>query len=467
MISFLRDLMASDNNVNRPFPSLLLLGIVDFCCILIGLERIDSGKVFSGTIWIVVGVGSGLIGYYWPQIRLWFSDNRRWVIYSVLTLVLLLSVVGIYRHYYRNPVTAPSAVSPPTTKVLAPCPPDATIDVCNADNAKITNNHVLNGNVKVNNGNSPEISGNDIRNMAGSFHDVYERGRKLSDECQRRTMTIPYQIVLSDADLRNQIIGWKRNVPSVLEGDDLKQWAATFGNRQASRESLNTLCQDVDYNGDRMTFLRNLTLAKQRSESDSPTGNAGVIAENGSDLTMRDNQVSGYKNGVHVSHSKSDIEHNNIQASPHPLTQPPLPIGNLPTLGPRIRGLSITNPGIDLPQNPIPVGEIKSNLSLDEQKRIISSLAIQWKQEHGGAPARRLAFHWINEQLEQQNRDFRVEIPKDCPSAPNAPNVGVYVVPGATGQLNGDQIQGFQNGVVSGQHAVTNINGTSVASDCD
>jgi hypothetical protein len=177
--------------------------------------------------------------------------------------------------------------------------------------------------------------------------------------------------------------------------------------------------------------------------------------------------VSGYKNGVRVSGSKSDIEHNNIQASPHPLTRPPVPThGSVSTLGPRISGMMIISPGIDLPQNPVSAGGVTSTLSLDEQKRIISSLATQWKKEHGG-PARRRAFRWINEQLEQQHRDFRVEIPKDCPSAPNAPAVAVYVMPGATGQLDGDQIHGFENGVVSGQHAVTNIDGTTVASDCE
>jgi hypothetical protein len=78
MNSLLRGLMASDGNTNRPFPSLILLGIVDFCCILIRLEQINVGKIASGAIWIGAGIGSGLIGYYWPQIKQTIANVRAW-----------------------------------------------------------------------------------------------------------------------------------------------------------------------------------------------------------------------------------------------------------------------------------------------------------------------------------------------------------------------------------------------------
>ena len=78
MNSLLRGLMASDGNTNRPLPSLILLGIVDFCCILIGLEQINVHKISSGAIWIAVGVGSGLIGYYWSQIKRAIASVGTW-----------------------------------------------------------------------------------------------------------------------------------------------------------------------------------------------------------------------------------------------------------------------------------------------------------------------------------------------------------------------------------------------------
>jgi len=76
-------LMASDVNTSRPFPSLVLLGIVDFCCILIGLEQISVGKITNGIIWMSAGIGSGMIGYYWPQIKRIVGDrlvaSGRWL----------------------------------------------------------------------------------------------------------------------------------------------------------------------------------------------------------------------------------------------------------------------------------------------------------------------------------------------------------------------------------------------------
>jgi hypothetical protein len=69
MNSLLRGLMASDVNSNRPLASLILLGIVDFCCILIGLEQISVGKIIPGAVWISFGVLSGAIGYNWSQIK--------------------------------------------------------------------------------------------------------------------------------------------------------------------------------------------------------------------------------------------------------------------------------------------------------------------------------------------------------------------------------------------------------------
>ncbi len=70
MISLLRGLMASDDGTNRPLPSLILLGIVDFVCILMAAESYRDRQFFAGTVWLVVGIAASLIGYYWQQIKL-------------------------------------------------------------------------------------------------------------------------------------------------------------------------------------------------------------------------------------------------------------------------------------------------------------------------------------------------------------------------------------------------------------
>jgi len=61
--------MSGEVDTTRPLLSLILLGIVDFCCILIGLEQISIQKITNGIVWILIGVGSGAIGYYWQQIK--------------------------------------------------------------------------------------------------------------------------------------------------------------------------------------------------------------------------------------------------------------------------------------------------------------------------------------------------------------------------------------------------------------
>jgi hypothetical protein len=70
--------MAGDGNTTRPFPSLILLGIVDFCCILIGLEEVSVHKLYGGVIWILVGVVSGLIGFYWSQVKRAIASVGTW-----------------------------------------------------------------------------------------------------------------------------------------------------------------------------------------------------------------------------------------------------------------------------------------------------------------------------------------------------------------------------------------------------
>lgn len=61
--------MASDGGTNRPLPSLILLGIVDFVCILMAAESYRDRQFDAGTAWLAAAIASSLIGYYWPQIK--------------------------------------------------------------------------------------------------------------------------------------------------------------------------------------------------------------------------------------------------------------------------------------------------------------------------------------------------------------------------------------------------------------
>jgi len=67
--------MASDGGTNRPLPSLILLGIVDFVCILMAAESYRDRQFFAGAIWLVAGIASSVIGYYWPQVKSWLLKS--------------------------------------------------------------------------------------------------------------------------------------------------------------------------------------------------------------------------------------------------------------------------------------------------------------------------------------------------------------------------------------------------------
>jgi hypothetical protein len=67
--------MASDGGTGRPLPSLILLGIVDFVCVLMAAESYRDRQFFAGIVWLIAGIASSVIGYYWPQIKLYFLQS--------------------------------------------------------------------------------------------------------------------------------------------------------------------------------------------------------------------------------------------------------------------------------------------------------------------------------------------------------------------------------------------------------
>ena len=46
-----------------------LVGIVDFCCVLMAFERYDKGSIPIGTAWLAAGLIFSLIGLNWQTIR--------------------------------------------------------------------------------------------------------------------------------------------------------------------------------------------------------------------------------------------------------------------------------------------------------------------------------------------------------------------------------------------------------------
>ncbi|MGA7080199.1 MAG: hypothetical protein WBQ43_05840 [Terriglobales bacterium] len=70
--------MSSNGNTSRPLPSLILLGIFDFVCILNAGELYKDKHVIAGTWWLLAGVVFSLIGYYWTQVKRALVNAGTW-----------------------------------------------------------------------------------------------------------------------------------------------------------------------------------------------------------------------------------------------------------------------------------------------------------------------------------------------------------------------------------------------------
>src|ERR1017187_10515473 len=68
MNPFLRGLRMAGDSGDGPI-RYWLVGIVDFCCVLLAFERYDKAPVRAGTIWLALGVVFSVIGFSWPRIR--------------------------------------------------------------------------------------------------------------------------------------------------------------------------------------------------------------------------------------------------------------------------------------------------------------------------------------------------------------------------------------------------------------
>ena len=58
---------------DRRYWMVIFLAIVDFCCVLLALERYDKGDILVGTYWLIAGIALSLLGWKWPQIRTRFG----------------------------------------------------------------------------------------------------------------------------------------------------------------------------------------------------------------------------------------------------------------------------------------------------------------------------------------------------------------------------------------------------------
>jgi hypothetical protein len=197
-----------------------------------------------------------------------------------------------------------------------------------------------------------------------------------------------------------------------------------------------------------------------------PVGQTGVIVEPGGDLDMRNSQVNNYSTGVDVG-GHAHVEGSQIDAAgrtPIP-SAPPLAVpADCPPGAPVMRNFTLKGKQYDLRRIPVPAGSASTE-STEEQRKIIDDLAKQWKDAHPDRAAKKSALEWINQQLEAQHRDFRVNVPTVCPPDPDF--VGVYVP--TCGVIDGVTIQGAGEAGVAVANGGTGVvtNSEITANDCD
>jgi|HubBroStandDraft_5_1064220.scaffolds.fasta_scaffold40673_2 hypothetical protein len=230
-------------------------------------------------------------------------------------------------------------------------------------------------------------------------------------------------------------------------------------------------------------------------------GKVAFDVGNDSQVTLRDSQVAGYDSVVKGNRDIVDVERTEIQSSNDPLPQMPSSMSGVTVCtgldtpikgcthgfppgtpiiglaknpnpsGPNttggLYGITIRGPRYDLPLTPVPLGQEPSQFPIEEQRKIISAWAGQWKDDHpNDRVVRKQAIIWINQQLEIQNRDFRIEVPGSCPPAPGT--IGFSAPSNTTGELGNVGLSGLSTGVAVGDKARIDTDKTSViANDCD
>jgi hypothetical protein len=61
--------MSGEGNTDRPLVSIILLGVVDFVCVLKAADLYTDRRYVAGTCWLIAGVAFSVIGYYWSKIK--------------------------------------------------------------------------------------------------------------------------------------------------------------------------------------------------------------------------------------------------------------------------------------------------------------------------------------------------------------------------------------------------------------
>src|SRR6266571_397172 len=107
MNPILRVLRMATELTDRRYWMVIFLAVVDFCCVLLALERYDKGDILVGTYWLIAGIASSLLGWKWPQIKLQMGSG-------VSRFTTIASIVPVERND-TAPITESVSVAAKTS----------------------------------------------------------------------------------------------------------------------------------------------------------------------------------------------------------------------------------------------------------------------------------------------------------------------------------------------------------------
>jgi len=193
-------------------------------------------------------------------------------------------------------------------------------------------------------------------------------------------------------------------------------------------------------------------------------GDSAVVEMSGS------SQIAGYQTGVLGDHAHvvmKDQSRIEKTASPPPATLAQYYSDGNPR-GPVLSKMGIKVPPSDLPLNPVPAGT-SSTSSTKDQTDVITALVKEWRDSHPNwTVIGRNSIKWMNQRLEEQGKDFRIQMPEHC-NPPYPGVVGLSVPSGVAATLDGVGINGAMVGVEAGQNSTVRMNNTKVVveENCD
>jgi len=279
------------------------------------------------------------------------------------------------------------------------------------------------------------------------------------------------------------IVLWVRGVDKFKEehpsrsgaASDPKQQTVTVSNGASQNVAVESKTDGMQSEPEKLIpQKRRISKGGTKSATPEPPSQ-GIVGVAGDDALVEmsgSSQIVGYRTGVQGDHAHVVMkDQSRIDSNPNPDPLPPSApayqrySGN--PSGPVFSNIGIKSPPTDLPLNTVPM--TPSTSSAKDQTGIIQALVKEWRDSHPNwTVIGRNAIKWMNQRLEEQGKDFRIQMPEHC-NPPYPGFVGFSVPSGAKQTLENVKIDGAMLGVEAGQNSTVQMNNTQIVVEdkCD